>query len=142
MASVEAGAAVLAGLVIGAVVEIVIAKQTAPTIVAVALPRLLAGAVHTAWIADALVAQLSLPSQFAPIQLLFKFKINHFAPTTFMKSFDFNFTYRHSLGSLQKPFASWHPGKQMAIELNQNKSLIKLLIIVDRPKILGIPTEK
>jgi hypothetical protein len=81
LASVEAGAAVLAGLVIGAVVEILIAKQTAPTHVAVALPRLLARAVHTAWIADALVAQLSLPSQFAPIKLLFKFKINHFALT-------------------------------------------------------------
>ena len=75
MASVEAGAAVLAGLVIGAVVEILIAKQTAPTLVAVALPRLLAGAVQTTWIADALVAQLSLPSQFAPIQFELKITI-------------------------------------------------------------------
>jgi hypothetical protein len=123
--------------VIGAVVEILIAKQTAPTLVAVALPRLLAGAVQTTWIADALVAQLSLPSQFAPIQFELKITILH----KFMKKF-IKFTYRHSLGSLQKPCSSWHPGKQMAIELNQNKSLIKLLIIVDRPKMLEIPTEK
>jgi hypothetical protein len=41
-----------------------------------------------------------------------------------MKKF-IKFTYRHSLGSLQKPCSSWHPGKQMAIELNKNKSLIK-----------------
>lgn len=62
---VETGAAVLAGLVIGAVVEILIAKQTAPTFVAIALPRLLARSVQAARVANALVAQFALPSQFA-----------------------------------------------------------------------------
>ena len=66
LASVETGAAVFARLVIGAVVKILIAKQTAPTFVAVALPRLLARTVKATRVADALVAQFALPSQFAP----------------------------------------------------------------------------
>ena len=66
LARVEARAAVLARLVVGAVVEVLVAEQAAPALVAVALPRLLARAVQAARIADALVAQLALPAQFAP----------------------------------------------------------------------------
>ena len=69
LASVEASAAILARLVVGAVVQVLVAKETAPAFVAVALPRLLARAVQTARITDALVAQLSLPTQFAPMQI-------------------------------------------------------------------------
>jgi hypothetical protein len=66
LARVKTGAAVLAGFVIGAVVKILIAKQTTPTFIAITLPRLLARSMKATWIADALVTQLSLPSQFAP----------------------------------------------------------------------------
>lgn len=65
---VKTGATVLAGFVIGAVVEILIAEQTTPTFVAITLPRLLAGSVKAAWVPDALVAQFALPSQFASVQ--------------------------------------------------------------------------
>ncbi len=68
LARVKTGAAVLAGFVIGAVVKISIAKQTSPTFIAVTLPRLLAISVKTSWIADALVTQLSVPSEFATKQ--------------------------------------------------------------------------
>ncbi len=68
LSSVKAGATVLARLVVGAVVEILVAEQTAPTFIAVALVRLLAGSVQTTWVADALVTQLSLPSQFASVK--------------------------------------------------------------------------
>jgi hypothetical protein len=54
------------------VVNYLIAEETAPTFVAVALPRLLACSMKAARIADALVAQLSLPSQFAPVNELKK----------------------------------------------------------------------
>jgi len=39
-----------------------IAEETAPALVAVTLPRLLAGAVETSGVADALIAQFALPS--------------------------------------------------------------------------------
>ena len=67
LAGVEASAAVLARLVVGAVVEVLVAEQAAPALVAVALPRLLAGTVIAARVPDALVAQLSLPSGVAPL---------------------------------------------------------------------------
>lgn len=68
LARVEASAAVLARFVIGAVVKILVAEQTTPTLVAVALPRLLARTVQATWIANTLVAQFALPSQFASIE--------------------------------------------------------------------------
>ena len=65
---VKAGATIFAWLVVGAVViEIFIAKETSPTFIAVTLIRLLAGSVLTAWIADALVTQYALPSQFTSV---------------------------------------------------------------------------
>lgn len=67
LSSVEAGATVLARLVVGAVVKILVAEQTTPTFIAVTLVRLLAGSVQATWVADALVTQLSLPSQFASV---------------------------------------------------------------------------
>ena len=42
-----------------------IAEETAPSFVTVTLPRLLAGAVKTPRVTDALIAQLPLPPQFA-----------------------------------------------------------------------------
>ena len=65
LSSVKAGATVLARLVVGAVVEILVAKEAAPSFIAIALVGLLAGAVKAARVADALVAQLSLPAKFA-----------------------------------------------------------------------------
>lgn len=68
LTSVEASTTVLARLVVGAVVQVLVAEKTTPTFVAVALPRLLARAVQTSRVADALVAQFSLPTQFASMQ--------------------------------------------------------------------------
>lgn len=65
LAGVEAGAAVLAGLVIRAVVEVLVAEQTAPAFVALALPGFLAGAVHTARIGFAFCAESALPAGVA-----------------------------------------------------------------------------
>ena len=44
-----------------------VAEETAPARVAIALPRLITGPVLTAWVGDAPVAQLSLPTQPAPV---------------------------------------------------------------------------
>ena len=65
LAGVETSAAVFARLVIGAVIEILIAEEAAPSFVAVALPRLLARSVKATRIANALVALFALPTQFA-----------------------------------------------------------------------------
>ena len=54
---VAAGGAVLARAVVGAVVEILVAEEAAPAVVAAALVRLLAGAVDAARVANAGVAQ-------------------------------------------------------------------------------------
>lgn len=47
---------------VGAVVQILIAEQTAPAVVAYAFPWLVAGAVHAARIRRTLIAQRSLPA--------------------------------------------------------------------------------
>lgn len=62
LAGVEAGAAILAGAMVGAVVKILIAEQTSPALVADAVPWLVAGAVHAARIKCTLIAQRSLPA--------------------------------------------------------------------------------
>lgn len=65
LARVEASGAVLARLVVGAVVEVLVAEQTAPALVAVALVGLLAGPVFAAGVADAFVAVATSPSSAA-----------------------------------------------------------------------------
>lgn len=62
LARVGAGGAVLARAVVGAVVEVLVAEEPAPAFLAVALPRLHAGAAQAARVADALVAELPLPA--------------------------------------------------------------------------------
>lgn len=68
LAGVEAGASVLAGLVVGAEVQVLVAEETAPALVALALPRLLAGAVDAARVGLALGAQGSLPAGVATVE--------------------------------------------------------------------------
>lgn len=68
LTGVEASASVLARLVVGAIVEVLVAKETAPSFVAIARVGRLASAVQTARIADALVTQFTLPSRFAPVR--------------------------------------------------------------------------
>lgn len=62
LAGVCASSTILARLVIGAIIEILIAKQSAPALVAVALPRLVASTMGTSGVPDALVTGLSLPT--------------------------------------------------------------------------------
>lgn len=52
---------------IRAVVEVLVAKQTAPAFVAEALPGFLAATVKAAWISHALVAVRSLPTVVASV---------------------------------------------------------------------------
>lgn len=63
MTSVQAGGAVGAGVVVGAVVQILIAPQTAPSGIAFALPRLGAGSVLATWITFAFVTFVSGPAR-------------------------------------------------------------------------------
>lgn len=44
-----------------------VAEETSPALLAVALPRLLAGPVQAAWVADALVTVAALESHPAPV---------------------------------------------------------------------------
>lgn len=62
LARVEAGATMSARPVVGAVVEVLVAEESAPTFVAQAVPGLLARAVQTTGVALALVAQSSFPT--------------------------------------------------------------------------------
>lgn len=62
MARVGAGGPVLAGAVVGAVVQVLVAEEPTPSFLAVALPGLRAGAVEAAGVADALVAEVPLPA--------------------------------------------------------------------------------
>ena len=55
-----------------AVVEVLVAEEAAPPLVAVALVRLLAGAVHAARVADALVAEPPSPALLAPVEISWK----------------------------------------------------------------------
>lgn len=61
LACVEARAVVPARPVVGTVVEVLVAEEPAPALVAQAVPRLLARAVQAAGVALALVAQRALP---------------------------------------------------------------------------------
>lgn len=61
LARVEARAVVPARPVVGTVVEVLVAEEPAPALVAQAVPRLLARAVQTAGVTLALVAQRALP---------------------------------------------------------------------------------
>lgn len=63
LAGVEAGSVVAARLVVGAVVQVLVAEQTAPTLVAEAVPRLYACAVHAAWVTLAFVAKRTYPTR-------------------------------------------------------------------------------
>lgn len=65
VAGVEACATVLAWPMVGAIVQILIAKQTAPTFVATAFPWLLACAVNASRIWFAHVAQSTFPAGLA-----------------------------------------------------------------------------
>lgn len=65
LACVGAGSIVRAGLVVGAVVEVLVTEQSSPALFTVALPRLAAGAMQAARIADALVTEGSLPPEAA-----------------------------------------------------------------------------
>lgn len=59
---VGAGGPVGAGLVIGAVVEVLVAEEAPPTLLAVALPRLAARSVEATRVADAFIAGGALPA--------------------------------------------------------------------------------
>ena len=50
---------------VGAVVEVLVAEEASPALVAVALVRLVARAVHAARVADALVAEPASPTLLA-----------------------------------------------------------------------------
>lgn len=55
LSSVGTSCPVHAGLVVGAVVQVLVAEEASPTLLTVALPRLLAGAMETARVPDAVV---------------------------------------------------------------------------------------
>lgn len=65
LTGVVAGPAVATRLVVGAVVEVLVAEEAAPAFVAKTVPRLLAGAVQTARVPLTLVAQPPLPAAVA-----------------------------------------------------------------------------
>lgn len=60
-----AGAAILTGMMIGAVVEILVAEETAPAFVANAIPGFGACAMNAAGIEFAFVAERTLPTGLA-----------------------------------------------------------------------------
>lgn len=62
LARVETGAAVSARLMVGAVVQVLVAEQPAPAFVAQTVPRLLAGTVSAVRIRFAFVAQSTFPT--------------------------------------------------------------------------------
>ena len=66
LAGVEAGGPVLAGLVVGAVVEVLVAEQAAPALLAVAGPGLIAGTVLAPGVPHALVAEGTSPPISTP----------------------------------------------------------------------------
>lgn len=65
LACVQAGGSVVAGVVVGAVVEVLVAEEPAPSGMAVALVGLLAGAMFATRVPFALVAMLSGPTRTA-----------------------------------------------------------------------------
>jgi len=62
LTGVEAGAAVQARLMIRAIVEVLVAEQSAPAFVARALPGFLAATVKAARVSDALIALRTFPA--------------------------------------------------------------------------------
>jgi hypothetical protein len=62
LSGVEAGGSVATGLVVGTVVEVLVAEEAAPPVVAVALPGFLAGPVLAAGISNTLIAKRSGPT--------------------------------------------------------------------------------
>lgn len=68
LARVETRAAVLARRVVGAIVQVLVAEHTAPSLFAQTLPRLLAVAVHAARIDLTLVASGSRPTGVTPAE--------------------------------------------------------------------------
>ena len=66
LSGVPAGRSVAARAVVGAVVEVLVAEESSPALLAEALVRLLAGAVHAARVEDAAVAQWAGEAGLAP----------------------------------------------------------------------------
>ena len=75
LAGVEAGGSVAAGLVVGAVVQVLVAEEAAPSVVAVALPGVLARSVFASRISDALIAEWSGPAATASETKIISIKI-------------------------------------------------------------------
>ena len=67
LAGVEAGAAILAGAMVGAEVEVLVAEQSAPALFTVTLEGLVAGALMAAGVLDAAITMGSFPSEAAPV---------------------------------------------------------------------------
>lgn len=62
LARVEASTAVTARLVVRAEVQVLVAEETTPALVAKAIPWLHAGTMHAAWVPSALVAIGAFPA--------------------------------------------------------------------------------
>ena len=75
LSGVEAGGSVAAGLVVGAVVQVLVAEEAAPSVVAVALPGVLARSVFASRISDALIAEWSGPAATASETKIISIKI-------------------------------------------------------------------
>lgn len=69
LSGVEADALVLARLVIRAVVQVLVAEQSSPSLVALALPGFLAGSVYASRVRLAFCAQRSLPAVVATVMV-------------------------------------------------------------------------
>lgn len=65
LTSIGACGTILAGLVVGAVVQVLVAEKATPAFLAVALPWLLTGTMKAAWVSDALITVSPLPAHSA-----------------------------------------------------------------------------
>lgn len=65
LTSVGACGTILTRLVVGAVVQVLVAEKATPAFLAVALPRLLTGTMKAAWVSDALITISPLPTHSA-----------------------------------------------------------------------------
>lgn len=63
LACVSAGCSIHTGLVVCAEVQILVTEQASPALLAVALPRLATGPMHTAWVANAFITGGTLPTR-------------------------------------------------------------------------------
>lgn len=88
LASVATSGSIHAGLVVSAVVEILVAEESSPAFLTVALPGLLAGPVEAAWVTNALIAvapfeshsALALPGFLAePVLFITSWQTNGFS---------------------------------------------------------------